>query len=273
MKAPPDWYDDLRTTYGWQQRKSWYSNVADAYNRVRPRYPQAIITRAVEFAQIPQQATILEIGCGPGIATVEFAQAGFAMLALEPSYEAYQVAQHNCLQYKNVNILNTTFEEWELEPGKFNAVLAATSWHWVSPEIRYSKAATALKDNGSLILLWNTPPQISYEVYQPLHQVYQKHAPTLAKYEDINTHAANLSHFAEDVLKSGKFKNLVSEQIITEVTYSVEDYLALLSTLTPYIKLEPETRHALFAGLEKVLAKCGDLQLSYLSVFHVAQKV
>jgi hypothetical protein len=36
--------------------------------------------------------------------------------------------------------LNTTFEEWELELERFNAVLAATSFHWVSPEVRYAKA-------------------------------------------------------------------------------------------------------------------------------------
>lgn len=197
------------------------------------------------------------------------------MICLEPSYEASQLARQNCSQYPDVEIINTTFEEWELEPEKFDAVLAATALHWVSPEIRYSKAAAALKDNGSLILLWNTPPQPSYEVYRLLHEVYQIQAPSLARYEDIETHEQNLSGFAQNVLDSSKFKNLVSEQAICEVTYCIDDYLALLSTLSPYIKLDPQTQNSLFEGLGEVLAKnCGtSIQLSYLSVLQVAQKV
>lgn len=149
--------------YTLEQRRNWYSKVADAYNRVRPRYSKELIHRAVELAQLSSEAAILEIGCGPGIATVEFAQFGFSMLCLEPSQEACQLARQNCAQYPNINIRNTTFEEWELETERFIAVLAANSIHWVQPEIGYSKAADALQDNGSLILLWNMTPQPNHE--------------------------------------------------------------------------------------------------------------
>lgn len=125
-----------------------YSAVADAYNKARPRYPKELISRVLELAQLPSTANILEIGCGPGTATTAFAQLGFSMICLEPSQQACQLAQQNCATYPDVEIVNTTFEEWELQPEKFNAVLAATSFHWVPPEIRHPKAAAALQDNG-----------------------------------------------------------------------------------------------------------------------------
>lgn len=75
------WYGD----YTLEQRKSWYGEVADAYNRVRPRYPKELICRAVELAQLCADAVILEVGCGPGTATISFARLGFSMLCLEPS--------------------------------------------------------------------------------------------------------------------------------------------------------------------------------------------
>ena len=78
------------------------------------------------------------------------------MVGLEPSQDACQLAQLNCAAYPQVKVINTTFEEWELGSNKFNAVLAATSFHWITPEIRYQKSAEALQDNGYLILLWNT---------------------------------------------------------------------------------------------------------------------
>ncbi len=268
-------FREIVDTYTIEQRKAWYSQVADAYNRTRPRYPQEVISRAVELAQLSSDAIILEVGCGPGTATTAFAELGFSMVCLEPSEEACQLAHQNCAQYPNVEIKNTTFEEWELEAKKFNAVLAATSFHWVSAEIGYAKAANALKDNGFLILLWNTPPQPNYEVYQVLHEVYQTYAPSLARYEDRGIHEENLRMFGQAVIDSGLFKDLVSQQLVCEVTYSIDDYLTLLSTLSPYIKLEQQKRDALFAGLKQALeSNCGkSMQLSYLSAFHIAQKI
>lgn len=137
------WYSSQVAAQTSEQRKTWYSLVADAYSRTRPRYPQELINRAVELAQLPANAQILELGCGPGIATVPFAQLGFSMVCLEPSPESCQLARLNCAQYPNVEILNTTFEEWELEAERFNAVFAATSFHWMPPEIATSKSAAA----------------------------------------------------------------------------------------------------------------------------------
>ncbi|NET55731.1 MAG: hypothetical protein F6K47_06035 [Symploca sp. SIO2E6] len=76
---------DIRTS---KQGKSWFSSVADAYNRTRPNYSQTIINRAVELAKLPEDATILEIGCGPGNATKAFGQLGFKIICLEPSESA-----------------------------------------------------------------------------------------------------------------------------------------------------------------------------------------
>lgn len=260
--------------YTLEQRRNWYSKVADAYNRVRPRYSKELIHRAVELAQLSSEAAILEIGCGPGIATVEFAQFGFSMACLEPSQEACQLARQNCAQYPSIEIRNTTFEEWELETERFNAVLAANAIQWVQPEIRYSKAADALQDNGSLILLWNMAPQPNYEVYQMLNEVYQTQAPSLAGYEERETQEESLRRQGQAVIDSGRFKDLVSEQLACEVTYCINDYLALLSTLSPYIKLDPQKRDALFEGLREALEKnrTRSIQTSYLSAFQIAQK-
>ncbi|NEP00149.1 MAG: class I SAM-dependent methyltransferase [Symploca sp. SIO2E9] len=268
------WYSQVADAYTSQQRKSWYGAVADAYNRVRPRYRQELIYRALELAEVPQEATILEIGCGPGTATTSFAQLGFKMVCLEPNQEAYQLAQLNCAQYPNVDIKNTSFEEWELQPQQFNAVLAATSFHWISPKIGYPKVTEALKDDGTLILLWNTALQPEYEVFQILDQVYQTYAPSLAKYEQRITQEESIRKFGKTVIDSGYFQDLLYEQLVCELTYSIDDYLALLSTYSPYIMLDPQPRDSLFQGLREVLERnCpGNISLSHLSAFHIAKK-
>ncbi len=270
-----NWYQQLSNIYTSQQRKNWYSEVADAYHQTRPRYPQALIHRAVELAQLPQDAIILEIGCGPGTATTAFAQLGFAMLCLEPSQKLCQLARQNCRQYPSVEITNTSFEEWQLEPGKFNAVLAATSFHWVSPEMGYAKAADALKEDGFLILLWNMTPQPQYEIYQVLHEVYQTQVSSLASYEERETQQNYLRRFAQAVTNSGLFKCLVSEELPCELTYSIDDYFLLLSTLAPYIALDTQQRNALLSALRKALERHSitSIPVSFLSAVHIAQKI
>lgn len=261
--------------YPFEQCKSWYSHVAEAYNKVRPRYSQQLCDRAIELAGLAKDASILEIGCGPGNATVSFAQKGCSLVCLEPSLEAYQFASLNCAQYPNVEVINTTFEDWHLGERKFDAVLAATSLHWVSPEVRFSKTAAALRDRGTLILLWNATVQPQYDIYQIMHEVYQIHAPSLGKYEDRETQQQSLSKFAQAVSDSGKFDNLVAQYVPCTATYSIDDYLMLLSTYSPYIELEAHKRDTLFAALQAALVshKINSIPASYLSVCQVAKKI
>ncbi|MDF5715444.1 MAG: hypothetical protein PUP93_16560 [Rhizonema sp. NSF051] len=75
-------------------------------------------------------------------------------------------------------------------------------------------------------------------------------------------------------IDSGQFKNLVSGQVVSEVTYAVDEYLMLLFTYSPYLKLDPHSKDALFAGLrQRIEDDFGSrLQLSYISAFYIAQK-
>lgn len=76
-------------------------------------------------------------------------------------------------------------------------------------------------------------------------------------------------------IDSGQFQHLQFKQLICEASYSIHDYLMLLSTLSPYIALEPQQRDALFTDLRAVLEQICDANLptSYLSACHIARKV
>jgi SAM-dependent methyltransferase len=261
-----------------EQRKNWYSPAATAYNRVRPRYPQGLIAQVVELAQLSFDSKILEIGCGPATATVSVAQLGCSMLCLEPNPDFYRLAQHNCQPYPNVEIQNIAFEEWNLETshaiGQYDAVLAASSFHWIPSAVGYPKAAQALQENGHLILLWNKELQPRYEIYQHLSEVYRVYAPSLERYEDLETQEKILQGLGQLVTDSGYFKNLVAGYVECEVTYTADEYLTLLTTYSPYLKLDLQQKEALLKGLKDKMEQDlgGSLELFYISAFHIAQK-
>ncbi|MFB2896921.1 class I SAM-dependent methyltransferase [Aerosakkonemataceae cyanobacterium BLCC-F50] len=256
-----------------EQRKHWYSHAAQAYQQARPRYPKEIVDRVIDLAKLSSDSTLLEVGCGPAIATPAFAVLGCRMVCVEPNPDFFHLAQQTCEPYPNVELQNCSFEEWELEPQGFDAVLAASSFHWIVPEIGYPKAAAALRPEGHLILLWNKELQPRYELYQQLLTVYQNVAPSLTRsYEDSATQAAILDQLGQMAIESGYFKDMVSGHIEVEVTYSVDRYLMLLNTYSPHLKLETEQKQELFAGLRQVLEQNGDtVELSYVSAFHVAR--
>jgi protein-L-isoaspartate O-methyltransferase len=253
-------------------RKNWYSPAAQAYGIARPPYPIEVIQQVTELAKLTDRSAMLEIGCGPGTATLDFAPLVGSIDSLEPNPDFYQLAQANCAPYGNVHFHNQAFEEWQSEQ-KFDAILAASSFHWIPASIGYPKAASLLKENGALILLWNKELQPSWEVYQQLAPVYQQFAPQLDRYEDRVTEADVLRQLGQIVIDSGHFDHLVGGEVRVAATYEVDRYLTLLNTYSPYLELDTEIKAALFAGLAEVInsALGGSIDLQHTSAFHVAR--
>lgn len=258
-----------------EQRKVWYSRAAQAYNQARPNYPPSLVTQVVDIAKLSTNSAILEVGCGPGTATVSFAPLVSSIMCVEPNPDFTELARQNCKTHPNVTILDTSFEEWPLIEAEFDAVLAATSFHWIPAEVGYPKAAQALKENGRLILLWNKSLQPSYKIHQQLTKVYQRHAPALARYEDKPVQEKILQDLGRMMVESEYFQDMSSGHVSTQVTYNTAEYLTLLTTYSPYLELSPQTRQGLFNDLQTLIDKKfgGKLQLSYTSAFHIAQKV
>jgi SAM-dependent methyltransferase len=266
-----NWYREASL----EEKRQWYGSVSQAYDRTRPRYSQQFIDRIVALTNLNANSRILEIGCGPGTATTSLATLNCSIIALEPNLEAYQLAKSNCRNYPQVKFINTTFEEWSLPIDRFDAVVAATSFHWVNSDIVYRKTFQALQNSGYLILLWNTPPQPDWDLYRDLlSDIYQTHTSFLQGYEARATTEENIGTFGRNTIDSSLFEHLATERAIYDVNYSIDDYLTLLSTLSPYIALETETRNNLFNELKQRLQTYGEiLPLNYLSLLQIFQKL
>jgi SAM-dependent methyltransferase len=265
-----DLYSDKKLT----ERKIWYSDVARSYDRFRPRYLQTTIERLIDLTSLSPQARILEIGCGPATATRVFAVFGYPMVCLEPNPAFFYLAKNNCQAYSQVEIINTSLEEWQLEMTQFDLAISATAFHWIPAEIGYPKVAQALKANSYFILLWNGQLLPNPEISESLVEIYQKYAPSLIAWEDIQIQRESLFELGKMLPKSGFFTSPIYEEEIIKTVYNVEDYLLLLSTYSPYIALDAASRQNLFAALRDKLERDWgkDLELSYVSAFHLAQK-
>jgi len=58
-------------------RRTAFEEIPELYDRARPTYPEEIFDDLATLAALPEGARIVEIGCGPGKATLPLARRGF----------------------------------------------------------------------------------------------------------------------------------------------------------------------------------------------------
>jgi 16S rRNA A1518/A1519 N6-dimethyltransferase RsmA/KsgA/DIM1 with predicted DNA glycosylase/AP lyase activity len=97
------------------RRRATFDEIADLYDEVRPGYPKALVRDVIALSAIPPGGRILEIGCGPGKATLPFARRGYAMVCLELGERLAALASRHCRPYPRVKVIHTAFEEWPVE--------------------------------------------------------------------------------------------------------------------------------------------------------------
>jgi SAM-dependent methyltransferase len=134
-----------------------FDQIASLYKAARPDYPEALIEDVVSSADLKPNDKILEVGCGSGQATKSFAKRSFPIVAIDPGPEMLRGARESLADFGNVEFLEATFEAWPAKQEEFRLIIAAQSWHWVSPEVRFVKAAEVLSPEGSLAIFGHVP--------------------------------------------------------------------------------------------------------------------
>jgi SAM-dependent methyltransferase len=257
-----------------EKKIACYSSVADDYDATRPDYPRQLIDQVLDYCRISSESKLLEIGSGPATATVAFAETGCRLKCLDPNPEFCAIARRKLLPYPRVAVSCCSLEDSRLQPGSFDAVLAANSMHWVSPEIGFQKVASALKAGGFLINLWNKEMFPLAPMRDRLVAIYQAHDVPVQAYQDPDLQHCYLTALGALMVRSGYFR--LAATCTTEVfcDYTADQYIALLSTFAAYISLDAGLRANLFAAIRRCINDAGStIPLSYLSAFHIGVKI
>jgi SAM-dependent methyltransferase len=154
------------------EQRFTFDQVASVYRTARPDYPDALIDDVVTYADLKPDDKILEVGCGTGQATRGFAARGFSILATDPGPEMLRGARESLACFSNVEFLETTFEAWPANRAVFRLIIAAQSWHWVSPEVRFSKAAEVLSPDGTLAVFGHVPVGLPGPLLDRFKEIY-----------------------------------------------------------------------------------------------------
>lgn len=254
------------------EQRFTFDAIASLYDATRPNYPDALYQDIAAAAALAPGEAILEVGCGSGRATQGLARLGAPILALDPGAALLEVAHQRLAAFPNVRFAQTTFEDWPLERASFRLVAAAQCWHWIAPEVRFAKAAEALKTNGFLAVFGNVSMPLATPLGPALDRLYARYAPRLLESAPGDWYlpggvAAKL--FAESTF----FGPATHRRYPWKRRHDAAGYVDLLRSRSDCQILEPSQREALTAAVaETIEAHGGPFEADYEAHLYLARR-
>lgn len=235
------------------RRRSFDTGPA-LYDRARPRYPEALFDDLVGAAGLRPGSRVLEIGPGPGIATIPLARRGLAIDAVELGDRMARFCRRKLRDFPQVTVHSGPFEEYDFEPDSFDCVFAASAFHWIPARTGFARARRALRPGGHLALVWLFR-RTGYDRLQlELDRQYRRLGlkPWRARPPE-----ERIERQRRAIERSGCFGPV---RLITREcreTVDARRYILLLRTMSDHAILDPALRRRLFAGIRRVFARFG----------------
>jgi SAM-dependent methyltransferase len=245
--------------------RTTFDKAAVLYQGARPDYPDELFSALVAVTGIEPPGRLLEVGCGPGKATLPLARMGFRITAVELGDALAGEARRNLADFPDVSVVTSSFEDWRPPAGVlFDLVYAATAWKWVDPDVKYAKAAAVLARGGHLAV-WDAGhafPAGFDPFFSEIQRVYDELGegdgcpwpPPLP--EDQPDPAP------DEFEASGHFTVVATRRYVWARLYTADEYIALLDTFSGHIAMEPAKREHLYGEIRRRLAARPDGRLT-----------
>ena len=255
-----------------------HDQVAQLYDRARPGYPAALFDDIVSYANLADDARVLEVGGGSGQATLPMARRGYAIDCLEPGAQMAAIARAKLASFPNVSVTCVSFEAYSGPPATYDLLLSATAFHWIDPSIRFQKAHEHLTEDGTLALFWHRPAQTeaSRDFFNSVQQVYRSAAPELTSdYVSPPQPDAVATEYEGLIPASGFFANLAIRKHYIATKYSAGAYVKLLGTFSDHQRLDESKRRKLLAGVEQLINEefAGTIIRETVALLYLARRI
>ncbi|MET0695715.1 MAG: class I SAM-dependent methyltransferase [Propionibacteriaceae bacterium] len=229
-----------------------FDQDAELYDRARPGYPEALFDDLVELGVIGPGRRVLEIGAGTGQATLSIARRGSSVQAVELGAALADRLRHNAVGLP-VDVATSAFEDFAAPPHSFDAVLAFTAWHWLTPDVRVQRAHTALRRGGALVTV-ATDHVLggSTQFFADAQECYERWDPATPPGLRL-TAADDIPPVLDEVDESGLFEPATRRRYLADISYSAQAYLDVLGTYSGHRALSAERRTGLLRCIRELI--------------------
>lgn len=245
------------------QLRATFNAAAASYQDARPDYLPELYDDLLELTGLTPPAHLLEVGAGPGKATLPLARKGFRITAIELGADLAEQARRNLAAFPGVSVVTAPFEEWQAED-EYDLVYAATAWHWIERDVKYAKAAAVLRPGGHLAV-WGAGhafPEGFDPFFTEIQQVYEE----IGEGKPDDQFPPPLPEEVRDPITgeleaSGRFEVVGVRRYVWGLRYTADQYLALLDTFSGHIAMGQAKRDRLYGEVRRLLAERPDNSL------------
>ena len=246
-----------------RMRAESFGAIAGLYDLARPSYPGELVAALLEGGA----RSVLDVGCGTGIAATLFAASGSEVLGVEIDERMAAVATA-----KGVEVEVAQFERWDDRGRRFDLVISAQAWHWVAPRAGAAHAGRVLAAGGTFGAFWNLarPPR---EVCEALAPVYARLAPEIESYAPASVKdRGRAADTALGLAACGAFEPAAESWFAWARSYDSAAWVDLVSTHSDHQTLPPDRRERLLAAVgDAIQAVGGAFEMRYETVLVSAQ--
>ncbi len=241
-----------------RSRAESFGAVAARYDRARPSYPPALVDALLTNGA----RSVLDVGCGTGIAAALFAARGCEVLGVEVDARMAEIARG-----KGLEVQVARFEDWHPRERRFDLMTSAQAWHWIDPRAGAARAAQALRPGGRLGMFWNfgDPPPHVRELLSP---VYARLGPGVENYSVLfGNRNARVQDTLAGIADAGAYGPAWTARFEWSQRYDTAEWLEQLGTHSDHQALPAAQRQQLLDAVGEALdAIGGSFEMSYATV-------
>ncbi|MHA7986958.1 class I SAM-dependent methyltransferase [Rathayibacter sp. CAU 1779] len=246
---------------------------ADAYDRARPRYPDALVDRILaETTHAAPRVDVLDVGIGTGISAIPFHERGADVLGVDVDDRMAAFARSRGLEVEVAK-----FEEWDAAGRTFDLVIAGQTWHWIDPVSGARKAADVLRPGGRLALFWNVmqfPEPISNAFGEVFARVLPDNPIAAGMTAGARAYGSQLDKAGDGIREAGGFTEVEQWRFDWKRVYARDEWLDALPTSGGLNRLPAERLKPLLEGIGTVIDEAGgSFTMEYAAVVATATRV
>ncbi len=197
-----------------------FGGFAALYARCRPLYPQSVFDALEAALRGGRRAHAVDLGAGTGQATRALADRFVNVTAVEPDPRMAE----NFPKFRNVALLNEAAENVDFVPGSIDAVIAATSFHWMEQSEVCMKAHRWLRPGGVFFPFRYG----AFDMIGVAKPVFDRHAALWAPFKDKRL-TANIE-YVKPIVAAGLFATVTPFVDELGATLAPADAAGLLGT-------------------------------------------
>lgn len=232
------------------ERALVFGTAAEAYDRHRLGYPDEVADLVLTYARGPVSQA-LEVGSGTGKATVLLARRGLAVTACEPDPAMADVLRRRTAGL-DVAVVTSTFEALPTDR-TYDLLWSASAWHWTDPATRWDRTALLVRPGGTVAFFGSTGTELTDPGLEERIRVVRREV--LAD-EDLVVYQRSASGTwwpGSEIEADDRFTDLEEHELARRVRRSRDEHVALLGTLSTYLRLPADVRSGLLARIADVL--------------------